>query len=43
MYSNAGPVMEVPSGFFAIGTVMVVLNFELSVPAAKSHPLQTIE
>src|SRR3954471_22506216 len=43
MYSNAGPVIEEPSGFFATGSVMVVLKFELSVPAAKSQPLQTIE
>ena len=42
MYSNAGPVMVVPSLFFAIGSVIVVLKLALLVPAAKSQPLQTI-
>ena len=42
MYSNAGPVMVEPSGYFAIGSVIVVLKFAVLVPAAKSHPLQTI-
>ena len=42
MYSYAGPVIEEPSGFFAIGTVIVETKPELSVPAETSHPLQTI-
>src|SRR5439155_34463 len=42
MYSNAGPAMVEPSGYFAIGSVIVVLKFAVLVPAAKSHPLQTI-
>src|SRR6266550_1166840 len=42
MYSNAGPVMEEPSLFFAIGSEIVVLLFAVLVPAAKSQPLHTI-
>ena len=42
MYSYAGPVIDEPSGFFATGSVIVVLKSSLSVPALKSHPLQTI-
>ena len=42
MYSYAGPVIDEPSGFFAIGKVIVVSKSALSVPAEKSHPLQTI-
>src|SRR5438094_4868125 len=42
MYSNAGPVMEEPSLFFAIGSVIVVLKPAVLVPAAKSQPLHTI-
>src|SRR5688500_5781170 len=42
MYSYAGPVIEEPSGFFAIGKVIVDTKPELSVPAETSHPLPTI-
>src|SRR5438270_7562708 len=42
MYSKAGPVMVEPSGLCAIGSVMVVLKFAVLVPAALSHPLQTM-
>src|SRR5437660_1396363 len=42
MYSNAGPVIFEPSVFFAIGSVIVVLKPAVLVPAALSHPLQTI-
>ena len=42
MYSYEGPVIAVPSGFFATGSVIVVLKPALSVPALKSHPLHTM-
>src|SRR5262245_15555517 len=42
MYSNEGPVMVDPSVFTAIGSVMVVLKLLELVPAALSHPLQTM-
>src|SRR3954467_10264874 len=42
MYSYAGPVMDVPFAFFAMGSVIVVLKFALFVPAALSHPLHTM-
>jgi hypothetical protein len=42
MYSNAGPVIDEPSAFLAIGKVIVVLKLAVLVPAALSHPLQTI-
>src|SRR5713101_2947481 len=43
MYSNASPVIDVPSGFLAIGSVIVVLKFVAVAGAADlSHPLHTI-
>src|SRR2546425_12870482 len=42
MYSNAGPMIDEPSAFLAIGSVIVVLKFAVLVPADLSHPLQTI-
>src|SRR4051812_37524384 len=42
MYSKAGPVMVVLPGPCATGTVMVVLNPALLVPAEKSQPLHTM-
>ena len=42
MYSYAGPVIDEPSGFLAMGRVIVVLKLAVLVPADLSHPLQTI-
>ena len=42
MYSYAGPVIDEPSGFFAIGSVIVALKFAVLVPADLSQPLQTM-
>ena len=41
MYSYAGPVIELPFVFFAIGSVIVVLKFALLEPADLSQPLHT--
>src|SRR5439155_11225155 len=42
MYSYAGPVIVEPSGFLAIGSVIVRLKFAVLVPADLSQPLHTI-